>query len=282
MTGPCVVWLNGLLDNEDSVRLSPFDHGLLTGDGVFETIRVTQGVPFAWRRHMERLVYSASGLGLPVPDATLLRSAVDAVLAANHVDEGRMRITITGGPSPLGSKRGPGPPTVLVAANPPNQSAEYIAVAVAPWPRNERGALSGLKTISYGENVRALAFAREQGAEEAILANTVGNLCEGTGTNIFVARDNVLLTPPASAGCLLGVTRGLVLELAAATGITVREEDVVITQLATATEAFLTSTTRRIQPVESVDGAALPTCPGPITTALARAFDELESRTLDP
>ena len=86
-------------------------------------------------------------------------------------------------------------------------------VATVPWPRNERGALAGLKTISYGENVVALHYARERGATEAVFANLAGNLCEGTGTNVFVCIDGRVLTPPLSAGCLAGVTRDLILEL---------------------------------------------------------------------
>jgi branched-chain amino acid aminotransferase len=211
-----------------------------------------------------------------------LRAATDAVLAANEISEGRVRITVTGGPSPLGSERGAAPPTVLIAATPLPARAPSIAVAVAPWPRNERGALAGLKTISYGENVRALAYARERGAGEAIFANTIGNLCEGTGTNVFFVRDGVLITPPGSAGCLLGVTRGLVLELAADIGIDAQESDVPVGELSGAHEAFLTSTTRRLQPIATVDRCAIPDVPGPLTTRLTDAFLALEARTLDP
>src|SRR6266550_2763075 len=101
-----VLWLNGQLVPAADAHVSPFDHGLLVGDGVFETLRVYGGVPFAFRRHAERLACSAEGLGLQVPDPGVVRSAVDAVLQANGLQEGRVRITVTGGPSPLGSERG--------------------------------------------------------------------------------------------------------------------------------------------------------------------------------
>jgi len=276
------VWINGALCGEDDARLSPFDHGLLTGDGVFETVRVTSGTPFAWSRHYERLGASAGGLGLAVLDGSVLRDAVDAVLGANGITEGRVRITITGGPAPLGSDRGTEGATTLVAASPPNAVAPDIDVVIAPWPRNERGALAGLKTISYGENVKILADARRRGAGEAILANTAGNLCEGTGTNVFLVADGTLTTPPLTAGCLAGVTRGLVLEVAATIGQALTETDVPVAALGGAEEAFLTSTTRRIQPIRRVDGRGLTHCPGPVTAALTAAFLELESRTLDP
>jgi branched-chain amino acid aminotransferase len=100
------VWLNGSVVDVDAARVSPFDHGLLVGDGVFETVRVYRGEPFAWRRHLERLAHSAAGLGLSLPAPDDLRAASEAVLTANALTEGRLRITVTGGPSPLGSERG--------------------------------------------------------------------------------------------------------------------------------------------------------------------------------
>jgi branched-chain amino acid aminotransferase len=150
-------------------------------------------------------------------------------------------------------------------------------VAVAPWPRNERGALAGLKTVSYAENVVALRFARERGAEEAIFGNLGERLCEGTGTNVFVGAGGRMLTPPLSAGCLAGVTRELLLEL----GV-VSEEDLPLSALAQATEAFLTSSTRDVQAIATVDGEALPAAPGPLTKAAAEAFRDLQERDLDP
>ncbi len=111
------VWVDGKLDDDSRLRVSPLDHGILVGDGVFETLRVYDGVPFAWRRHHERLAYSAQGIGLPVPSSEALRTASDAVLAANDLREGRLRVTVTGGVSPLGSERGDAAPTVIIAAS---------------------------------------------------------------------------------------------------------------------------------------------------------------------
>ena len=162
---PGSVWVDGALTPVADARVSPFDHGLLVGDGVFETLRVYGGVPFAWRRHIERLGLSAAGLGLEVPDGVKLREAADAVLAANGTVEGRLRITVTGGPSPLGSERGAAAPTVIVAASTAREWPPSERVVTVPWPRNERGATSGLKTISYAENVRALAYAHERGRD---------------------------------------------------------------------------------------------------------------------
>jgi branched-chain amino acid aminotransferase len=276
------VWLNGALVDADEARVSPFDHGLLVGDGVFETLRVYAGTPFAWRRHLDRLAASAEGLGLPVPDRDELRAAAGELLAADGIADGRLRITVTGGPSPLGSDRGAGPPTVMLAAAGIGPWPVPGAVVVVPWPRNERGATAGLKTVSYADNVRALAYARERGATEAVFGNTRGELCEATGSNVFVVAGGVVRTPPADAGCLLGVTRALVLELCAQEAIPFEEASLPLDALGAADEAFLTSTTREVQAVGSVDGRALPAAPGPLTTRLDAAFRGLVARDLDP
>lgn len=279
-----IVWINGALVDETSGGISPFDHGLLTGDGVFETLRVYEGTPFAWRRHFERLALSAEGMGLALPESTWLRNATDEVLAANSLRDARVRITITGGNAPLGSDRGDAKPTVIVAASALPSVAAAIDVVTVPWPRNERSAIAGLKTISYGENVRALAYAHEQGAGEAIFANTIGDLCEGTGTNVFFVADpdGAVTTPPLSSGCLSGVTRALAIECCAELGLECHETDVPLGALASAHEAFLTSTVREIQPIGSVDRHSLPRSPGPVTGQLSRAFATLVKRDLDP
>jgi branched-chain amino acid aminotransferase len=272
-----VLWIDGGLVDEAEARISPFDHGLLTGDGVFETLRVAEGRPFAARRHLDRLARSAAGMGLPCPAAPVVRAAMEDVIRANDLGEGRLRVTITGGPSPLGSDRGAAGPTLIVAGGALPDWPPSADVAIAPWPRNERGALAGIKSISYGENVVALAHARARGAGEAILANLAGNLCEGTGTNVFVGIGGRLVTPPLAAGCLAGVTRELVMEL-----VDVVEDDLPVEALASADEALLTSSTRDVQPIRAVDGRPLPVCPGPLTRVAAAAFRELVSRQPDP
>jgi branched-chain amino acid aminotransferase len=276
------VWTNGVLLDADAARISPFDHGVLVGDGVFETVRVYGGVPFAWRRHLDRLGHSARGLGLVVPDRDELRAAAETVLRANRLTEARLRITVTSGIAPLGSERGESPPTVIVAATEVRPWPSTTTVVIAPWARNERGATTGLKTISYAENVRALAVAQEQGAGEAVFANTRGELCEATGSNVFVVQDGAVLTPPAESGCLLGVTRALVLELCGELGVPHGEPTLPVDALAEADEAFLTSTVREVQPIDAVDGRALPHSPGPVTRDLADAFSALVARDSDP
>lgn len=266
------IWIDGALADLDAARVSPMDHGLLTGDGVFETLRIYDGFAFEWDRHLDRLERSAAALGLAVPSRDELQRGTDAVIAANDALDARLRITITGGPSPLGSERGSHPSTVIVATGALKAFASTETVVVVPWTRNERGATAGLKTISYAENVRALAYAHDHGAAEAMFANTRGELCEATGSNVFVVNDGAVRTPPPDAGCLLGVTRAVVIELCAAEGISCEEVALPLGALAAADEAFLTSSTREVQGIASIDGTALPVAPGPVTARLAVAF----------
>ncbi len=274
---PTKVWLDGQLVDAADARVSVFDHGLTVGDGVFETLRAYAGRPFAARRHLERLQASSAGLRLPLPPARSLRAAMDEVLAANQLTDAAVRITVTGGAGPLGSARGTAGPTVIVVAVPLPAWSPTADVAVVPWPRNELGAVSGLKTISYGENVVALAWAAERGADEAVFSNLAGNVCEGTSTNVFVGVEGVLVTPPLSAGCLAGVTRALVLEACAAVERNLSESD-----LLGADEAFLTSTTREVQPIRAVDGKMLPAAPGPMSREAAAALRALVTSDIDP
>jgi branched-chain amino acid aminotransferase len=273
------VWLDGSLVSPAEARVSAFDHGVTVGDGVFETLKVIGGRAFALRRHVERLHRSATGLGLNVPisDARL-RDAVDQVLAAAGPDAGRLRITVTGGVAPLGSGRGEAPPTLIIAAGPQEPWPPATDAVTVPWPRNERSAVAGIKTTSYAENVVALAEARKVDASEAILPNTAGDLCEGTGTNVFVVLGGRLLTPSLLSGCLAGVTRALVLEAVPEAD----EEDLPMSVLAEADEVLLTSSTRDVQPLRSLDGRALPGVDGPVARRAMAAFGEVQGREIDP
>lgn len=274
LAGAC--WVDGRLVAAGEAAVSPVDHAIIVGDGVFETLKVVNGVPFALTRHLGRLARSADGLGIPEPDEMQVRTAVAETLTADP-KAGRLRITWSSGPGPLGSDRGGGPGTLLVASGPEAAWPETVRVHLCEWTRNERGALTGLKTTSYGENVRALAAAHERGAGEALLANTVGMLCEGTGTNLFLVVDGVLTTPSLSSGCLAGITRELVIDL-----VSVVERDVGCNELAEASEAFLTSSIREIQAVAAVDEMALPSAPGPVTSRVATAFTALVAANADP
>ncbi|MEU1227584.1 aminodeoxychorismate lyase [Streptomyces sp. NPDC005828] len=271
------LWVNGGLYDAETARVSVLDHGLTVGDGIFETVKAERGETFALALHLERLTRSAQGLGLPDPDLDEVRRACAAVLEANPMELGRLRITYTGGLSPLGSERGDAGASLVVALGETGRRPDSTAVVTVPWTRNERGALTGLKTTSYAENVVALARAREEGASEALFANTVGQLCEGTGSNVFVVVDGRILTPPVSSGCLAGITRALAVEWTGA-----EETDLPFEVLESADEIFLTSTLRDVQAVHRVDGRELADAPGPVTAKAMRIFDERAAADRDP
>ena len=271
-------WMNGqLLDAADAPALSVLDHGLTVGDGAFETLKTAGGVPFALSRHLRRLATSLTRLGIAPPPESLLREGVDAVLQADELSgEARVRLTVTGGPSPLGSERGSGGPTVVVVSDDLGEWPPSTAATTVPWPRNERGALAGVKSTSYAENVIALAYARERGGGEAVFGNLAGLLCEGTGSNVFVVVDGELTTPTLASGCLAGITRELVLEWCDVT-----ERDLPVEVLQSADEVLLTSTTRDVQGVHRIDEREL-SAPGPVTERAAAIFQKRAAEQPDP
>lgn len=269
------VWVDGaVLDDPGSPAVRVSDHGFTVGDGVFEAVKTLAGTPFALTRHLERLERSAAGLGLPAPDLDDVRRGVEAVTGDDPI--GRLRITYTAGPHPMGSGRGGGPPTLVVAWSAIDAAPAETTVVTVPWTRNEHGATAGLKTTSYADNVIALAHAVERGGSEAVFANTAGNLCEGTGTNVFYVVDGELRTPTLASGCLAGVTRALVLEWYGG-----REVDEPIEVVARADEVFLASTTRDVQAVSRWDDRDLP-APGPVTADAAERWRRREAELLLP
>lgn len=276
-------WIDGRVLSSDEATIGVTDHGLTVGDGIFETMKVVDDVPFALTRHLRRLHRSADALELvlPLSDDELGAACAAAIVAARNAGApaGRVRLTVTGGPGPAGSDRGDAPATVLVVTSPPGRWEAATRVATVPFTRNPTGAMSGVKSTSYAENVVALSRAHAAGASEAIFADVNGRLSEGTGSNVFVVQDRALLTPSLATGCLAGITRELVLEVTDA----VETDELTLDDLRTADEAFLTSSTRDVQTIAGVDDRSLsPPVPGPVTAAADEAFAALQTRTLDP
>ena len=274
MTPPQFLWLNGRIQSMEEARLSPLDHGFLVGDGVFETLVARGGKPFAAQQHYERLVRSCEVTGLRCISEATFHESISAVMQANGLHDARVRVTLTSGDGPLGSDRGAGQGTVLVVATPLNSWPPTEKVQLAPWTRNSRGALASVKSVSYGENVRALLYAKDRGCGEALVVNESNQLCEGTGSNVFVVLEGRLLTPPLSSGCLAGITRQLVLEACAEVGIVCLEEDLPVVVLEECEEAFLTSSTRDVHPISLLNGRALQ-APGPVTLTVQQAFRQM-------
>lgn len=282
MKVPAYLWINGRVISTADARISPFDHGFLVGDGVFETLVARGGRPFTPTRHWRRLVNSCTAMGIEPPAQELYEKAMLETMQANGLSDARIRVTLTSGDGPLGSDRGDAPATMTVATTllkpwPPTET-----VMTVPWTRNERSALAGIKSTSYADNVRALALAHAQGAGEALFANTRDELCEGTGTNIFVVVAGRVQTPPLSSGCLAGVTRALVLEACAAAGIPVEETALPMSVLQSCDEAFLTSSTRDVHPLAKIDQRPMPGVEGAVTQRVAQAFRDFVAGRDDP
>ena len=271
------VWLNGKLLRTDEAQISVLDHAITVGDGTFEAIPVVRGSAFALRRHLARLRRTVSRLGLVLDrDDNELRNAVQEVIEANGDRADHVRLTVTAGSSTLTSARSSVRPTVLIGSTARIRREQIASVLLAPWCRNERGVLAGLKTSSYLENVLALRYANERGVSELLFSNTQGELCEGIGSNVFLSIEGELITPPLSSGCLPGITRELVIEL-----VKVTERNIQMEDLERVSEAFLTASTRNVQPIYCIEDRRLE-APGPLTLQAQRAFAQLQEQSADP
>ena len=276
------VWLqageqSGLVAR-DQAQVSVFDHGVTVGDGVFETIKVVAGEPLALSRHLRRLARSCAVLGLEAPNVDTIRTAVTDVIDSepDAARLGRLRITCTAGAGPLASDRHAGFPTTIVAVSPMQPWPATTTATVVPWVRNERSAVAGAKSTSYAENVVALAWAHERGFSEGLFVNTRDEVCEGTGTNLFIIQGEQVLTPPLSSGCLAGITRELLLDWGLAQEAQLSRKD-----MAAADEVFLSSSTRDVHPVVRLDDREW-SGPGPITRHVHAEYVRRLSRDVDP
>lgn len=284
-------WINDGLVPIDDAKISVLDHGFTVADGVFETLLVTDGKVFALDRHLARLAKSALGLGIAAPNFSQVADAIAQVIAKNpKIDFGRLRVTLTSGSGPLGSDRTSDEPTLVISIAEQAPWPDSTSLLLVPWTRNENSPLAGLKTTSYAENVFALAAAKSQGFSEAIFCDTTGRLCEGTGSNVFLIKNEQIITPSEASGLLRGITRDLVIELARDAGLSVIERDVNPIELWEADEVFITSSTRDIHPVSEL--AKLDTqgnvmdmrklAPGLVTEKLGSIFTNQRTENLNP
>ncbi|MHB8765660.1 MAG: aminotransferase class IV [Deferrisomatales bacterium] len=282
-------WLDGRLVSEAEANVSAVDRGLLYADGLFETVRVYGGRAFRLAAHWKRLAASARALGLPVPDLDPA-AGIAQVLAANQLTEASVRLTLTRGSEPGGPRPAPGPegtPTLLVQARPlrPTLAAQAeagLAGRRLPWPLRARGLwLQNHKTLAYLPSVVALG--QVPAGEEPILENTEGHLAEGATTNLFWVRGRRLFTPCPEAGCLPGLARALVLELAPGLGLETEAGFYPAGELLGADEAFVTNSVVEVLPLVAVDGRPVADGrPGPTTRALQQAYRATVTRELDP
>lgn len=268
-----VIWHHGELHTAAAPVVSGADRGFLLGHGVFTTCGLVEGRPFALTRHLRRLTENAERIGLPAPPHAHIHHAIDAVSSHLGAVDGRLRITWAAGPDDHGS--------LLVSASSGTSHDQAAQRAVTlPWPHNERSPLSGVKSLSFGANLLGLAEAQRRGADEGILLNTRGEVCEATMSNLIVEVDGTLVTPPLSSGCLPGITRELLLEWAPEFGIPLRESALPATALASVPHAALTSSLRGVMPLSAIDDRPLDT--GPLISRLSQRYDERRRERVDP
>ena len=257
------VYVNGIVRPASEAVVPVYDHGFLYGEGVYETLRTYNRVPFLYDRHMNRLRASSQRihLGVPFSDAELAGWIDDTVAAAGEMNEAYIRILFTRGVGELNydPRSTPNPTTVIIVKpleEPPARVFnDGINICVVPIVRNHPGSVNPLiKANNLLNNALAMQEANRRGGEEGLMCNFRGELSECSQANFFMVRGETVLTPPSEAGLLEGITRAFLFEVGDDVGINVREEVLFPIDLETADEAFITSTTRELSPVTSIDG----------------------------
>jgi branched-chain amino acid aminotransferase len=278
------VWIDGAWLDRDRATISVFDHGLLYGDGVFEGIRVYEGRIFRLDQHLDRLYASARAIALDIPlPQHELRAIIEEGVRRSGLADAYIRPIVTRGVGDLGIDPRKCPrPTVIVIVDsirmwPAERYEQGLACVSAATPIPHREALSPrVKSLNYLPHVLAKIEGNTAGADEVIMLDAAGHVCEGSGQNLFVVQNRTLRTPPPHAGILLGITRGAVFELAAQAGLQVREEMLNRYDVYTADEAFLTGTASEIVPIRSLDGRLIGDGNvGPVTKDLMQRFRAL-------
>lgn len=282
--------MNGRITNAASATISVFDHGFLYGEGVYETLRTYDRVPFLFDRHMRRLRQSSALMALPVPfdDRQLLADIEQTMAAHAGLVEAYIRVLLTRGVGELtyNPAATPAPTTVIIVkpfpAPPERTFTEGIALSLVSIRRNHPLALNPMiKSNNLINNALAMQEALRTGADEALMRNQAGDLVECSQSNFFIVRDGALLTPPLTAGLLPGITREYVMEVASGLGLPAREQRLTPDDLRSADEAFITGTTREVTPVVKVDALTIGDGrPGPIAKQLLQTFRETVSAGL--
>jgi branched-chain amino acid aminotransferase len=285
------VYIDGKYYNENVAKISVFDHGLLYGDGIFEGIRVYNGRVFKLKEHIDRLYCSAKAILLQQPmNPGEMVSAVLETCRRNKLRDGYVRLVVTRGIGSLGlNPRGCKNPSVIIIADkiqlyPPQLYQKGMEIITVPTVRNLQSALNpAIKSLNYLNNILAKIEANNAGCEEAIMLNAEGFVAECTGDNVFIVKGGSCLTPPLSAGALYGITRGVVMDMAAESGLTVREPNLTRYDLFNADECFLTGTASELVPIVKIDGRVIGSGqPGPVTTRLVTQYRALTKASGEP
>ena len=258
----------------DKVRLSPGQAGLICGWGLFTTLRIVRGEAFAFERHWRRLEKDAAIIRMPMPYAgPRVRVNLQEVIRANGVTEGCARIYLVYNQVGFWRSDEAAPVVDLVIYTAPlPEYREPVRLGLREHGRHAASPLAGVKTISWLNNVWAVAEAQKEGFEEVILLNERGEVAECTAANVYLVKGDNILTPPLSSGCLEGVTRGILFEVAGEAGATVKEHVLRPEDLYQADEVFITSTNRNVIGVGEIAGNQFAGAPGPVTKRVDEAF----------
>ena len=254
--------------------LAPGQVGLASGWGVFSTLRIVRGIPFAFERHWERMKRDAATLRVPFPaDPDYVRSRLMRLIAANQVGDGTARTIVVRNRGDVWEGSPEREFDLLVFTAGLKDWGAGVKLAVQEQARHAGSRFRGVKCLSWALNLVMLEEAHNRGCDEALLLNERGEVSECTSANVFVVRDGGVLTPPLESGCLPGVTREILLEIGPAEGIAIREETLRLEDLMAADEVFITSTTRNLLPVLSIEGHALSHRNHQVRQALEVAFE---------
>ncbi len=285
------IYIDGKFLDQRDAKISVFDHGLLYGDGIFEGIRAYNGRVFKLKEHIDRLFYSAKAilLDLPMSHAELMAATAETC-RRNKIRDGYIRLVVTRGVGTLGlnPNRCKNPSVIIIADKIQLYPAELyqrgMAIVTVPTTRNLHSALNpAIKSLNYLNNILAKIEATNSGCEEAIMLNAEGFVSECTGDNVFIVKEDHLLTPPLSAGALYGITRRVVMEIATESGLTVGEPNLTRYDLFNADECFLTGTGAELIPIVKIDGRVIGTGkPGAVTKKLVAQYRALTKVSGEP
>jgi branched-subunit amino acid aminotransferase/4-amino-4-deoxychorismate lyase len=267
------IWCNGQWIDPLDFSIAPTDRGLMHGLGLFETILAVDGRPVFAGQHLERLMHGCERLGWPM-ETTDLAAVMIELLQHNHLGSGRgrIRLAVTAGSGVIGDLTPGGDRLLWMTASAAAEAPATTSVNVSPFTRNEHSPLAGMKCASYAENHIALDQARRLGFEETLFFNNAGHLCEAATSNVFLVKNGTLLTPALDCGCLPGVTRAVVIGLAARLGISCEETRLIMADLHSSDGIFLTSSIRGVMGVSRLEERFLPPCG--ITATLRSAWEE--------
>jgi branched-chain amino acid aminotransferase len=269
------IFHNESLQPIEKARLSPGQAGLLCGWGIFTTMRIFRGEAFAYERHWRRLEKDAAIIRLPMQyTAAKVRVQLHEVIRANKVSEGCARIYLVYNNVGFWQSDEQRPQVDLIIYSAPlPEYREPIRLGLREHGRHAASPLAGVKSTSWLPNVWAVAEAQQEGLDEVVLLNERGEIAECTAANIFAVKNGKVYTPPLNSGCLEGVTRGILFEIAPETGVAVVEQALRPEDLFSADEVFISSTNRNLLGVGEIAGHKIAAAPGPITRQLDELFD---------